>query len=147
MDYKIQLLSFLFSFLFGILFSFLSRYHYDLVYKLKSIWQYVLSFVFILDISFFYILALYFINNGVIHLYFVLLTFLGYAVEKKLYLVVKSRVKAIHLFAKTSQKWYNPYNNKGWLNEKESFKKSQKTAFVLVMLFGVNNIFFRRFHF
>lgn len=104
MDYKIQLISFLFSLLFGMLFSFFSRYHYNLVYKLKKIWQYLLSFLFILDVSLLYILLLYYINNGIVHIYFLAFTIMGYCLEKYSYNYVKCHVKAIHLFAKSSRK-------------------------------------------
>lgn len=104
MDYKIQLLSFLFSFLFGILFSIMSKMHYDLVYRLKKWLQYIFTFLFILDVSLFYILILYYINHGVVHLYFIALTFVGYYVEKKLTPYVKCHVKAMHLFAKYFEK-------------------------------------------
>lgn len=93
MDNRIQLLSFFFSFLYGILFSFLSRYHYKLVNQLKSWFRYLLTILFILDISLLYILLLYYINHGVVHLYFLIVTFLGYVLEHYIYLFVKKYVK------------------------------------------------------
>lgn len=93
MNNHIQLLSFLFSFLFGIFFSFVSVYHYHMVYSLKKVFRYFLTGLFILDISLFYILCLYYINSGVVHIYFVVVTLLGYLVEKKLHSVVKKYVK------------------------------------------------------
>ncbi len=94
MDNGIQLLSFAISFLFGIGFSFVSRYHYDLVYKLSIIPKYVLTFLFILDISLFYILLLYYINHGVVHIYFVCVTLIGYVLERKIVAFVKKNVKS-----------------------------------------------------
>ena len=100
MDYKLQLLSFFVSFLFGIFFSFTSRFHYNLVFKLKKILRYLLTFLYILDISLFYILIMYYINHGNVHLYFVFLTFLGYYVEPYLTLSVKKSVKFKSYIAK-----------------------------------------------
>ena len=39
MDYQLQLLSFLISFLFGLFFSFTSRVHYNFVFSLKMVWH------------------------------------------------------------------------------------------------------------
>ena len=93
MENQVQLLSFLISFLYGILFSFLSRYHYKMVYSLKCFMRYILTFFFILDISLFYILVLYYVNYGVVHIYFLIVTFLGYLFEKFLFPYVKKYVK------------------------------------------------------
>lgn len=93
MDNSIQLISFFSSFLFGIFFSFVSRYHYNMVVSLKKVFQYLLTFLFILDVSLFYILILYYINDGVVHLYFIVVTVIGYLVEKKIFQFVKKNVK------------------------------------------------------
>lgn len=100
----IQLLSFLSSFLFGIFFSFVSRYHYDMVSSLKKVFQYFLTFLFILDISLFYILIMYYINDGVVHLYFIAVTFIGYLVEKKIFQSVKKYVKYCPFIEKLTHK-------------------------------------------
>lgn len=104
MDNSIQILSFLVSFVFGFLFSLLSRYHYDMVYSLKKIMRYVLTFLFILDMSLLYILILYYVNEGVVHLYFVIVTFLGYGLEKYCNRHVKKNVKWCYPIAKFFQK-------------------------------------------
>jgi len=104
MDYKIQLLSFLLSFLFGIFFSFVSQFHYDLVFSLKKFMRYLLTFLFILDISLGYILMMYYINDGVIHLYFVGVTLLGYGCEKYFTNYVKKYVKRMPIIAKYFRK-------------------------------------------
>ena len=94
MDYQLQLISFLVSFLFGLFFSFTSRVHYQFVFSLKKISKYVLTFLFILDISLFYILLLYYINHGVVHIYFVCVTLIGYVLERKIVAFVKKNVKS-----------------------------------------------------
>lgn len=104
MDNQIQLLSFLFSFLFGIFFSFTGRYHYKMVFSLKKMFRYFLTFLYILDISLMYIVIMYYINQGVIHLYFVIITFFGYALEKKIYSYVKKYVKSCHSIANPFRK-------------------------------------------
>lgn len=96
MTNKVQLLSFFLSFVFGILFSLFSHYHYRMVFSLKKIFRYVLTFLFILDISFCYILFMYYVNHGVVHIYFVIVTLIGYCVEKKIHQNVKKYVKFCH---------------------------------------------------
>ena len=104
MDYRIQLFSFFLSFLFGVFFSFVSRFHYEMVFSLKKIFRYLLTFLFILDISLFYILLMYYVNHGNLHVYFVFITFLGYFVEKPLILYVKNHVKLFAIIAKYRHK-------------------------------------------
>ncbi|MCI8467756.1 MAG: hypothetical protein HFI08_06200 [Bacilli bacterium] len=100
MDYQLQLLSFLISFLFGLFFSFTSRVHYNFVFSLKKLWRYILTGLFILDIALFYVLLMYYFNHGIVHIYFVGVTFIGYFIEKRLTLYVKKYVKSIPLIAK-----------------------------------------------
>lgn len=100
MENGVQLLSFFISFLYGIFFALVSRYHYKLVFSLKWVFRYILTFLFILDVSLFYILLLYYINQGVVHLYFLIITFLGYAFERYLFPIVKKYVKSCHFIEK-----------------------------------------------
>jgi len=93
MNHILQLLSFLVSFLFGIIFSFISRYHYNMVFKLSKMPRYVLTVLFILDVSLAYILLLYYVNHGIVHIYFVVVTLIGYLFENKITSFVKRNVK------------------------------------------------------
>ncbi len=99
MDYKIQLISFLFSFLFGIFFYIVSKLNYKLVWKYSVVWRYLITLVFILDVALLYVLAMYHINYGVIHIYFILVLFLGFFLadiyEKKLRKLCKIKVKKL----------------------------------------------------
>jgi hypothetical protein len=78
MDIKIQLLSFLFSFLFGIFFYFTSFINYKMIKNYSVIFRYLISLFYALDIALLYILMMYKINYGVIHIYFVMILFVGY---------------------------------------------------------------------
>ncbi len=100
MNNSIQLLSFLLSFLFGICFSFASHYHYEMVSHLKKVPRYVLTFLFILDVSLFYVLIMYYLNNGVIHIYFVIVTLVGYCLEGKITSLIKKRFKLFNFSKK-----------------------------------------------
>lgn len=78
MDYKIQLLSFAFSFLYGLFFYYTGFFNYHFIKKSPILLQYLISFVYILDIVLLYILILYKINYGVVHVYFLIFLFLGF---------------------------------------------------------------------
>lgn len=78
MNYKLQLLSFLVSFLFGIFFYFTSLLNYKIIKKHSVVLQYMITFAYILDISLLYILLMYKVNYGIIHIYFVGMLFLGF---------------------------------------------------------------------
>jgi hypothetical protein len=99
MDYKIQLLSFLFSFIFGIFFYITSFLNYKMINKYNVILRYLITIAFIIDISLLYILMMYKINYGVIHIYFVMVLFIGYYIGfrycKKFRKICKIRSKKL----------------------------------------------------
>ena len=78
MKLDIQIYSFLYSFIFGIIFYFLLDVFNKLVFKLKKVLKFFISVIFILLIASVYFLGLLFINNGVIHIYFLLSILVGY---------------------------------------------------------------------
>lgn len=78
MNYKIQLISLLFSFIFGVFFYLSSLLNYKLIKKHHIIVKYLITFVYIIDIALLYVLFMYKINYGIIHIYFIVLLFLGY---------------------------------------------------------------------
>lgn len=78
MNYKLQLLSFLVSFLFGIFFYFTSLLNHKIIKKHSIVLQYMITFIYILDISLLYILLMYKVNYGIIHVYFIGMLFLGF---------------------------------------------------------------------
>ena len=88
MNYKLQLISLIFSFIFGIFFYFSSLLNYKFIKKHSIFIKYGITFVYIVDIALLYILFMYKINYGVVHVYFILLLFCGFlfgwAYSKKL---------------------------------------------------------------
>lgn len=81
MDYKIQIISFIFSFIFGIFFYMTSLLNYRLITKYPKIIKYIITIIYVLDIALLYVLFMYKINYGVIHIYFVIVLFLGFFVS------------------------------------------------------------------
>ncbi len=78
MDYKIQLISLIFSFFYGIFFYITGYFNYNLLKKSNLVLQYIISFFYALDVALLYILLMYKINYGVIHIYFVGILVIGY---------------------------------------------------------------------
>lgn len=78
MNLKIQIFSLLFSFFFGVFFSFLVNINYKLLFCRSRLFQYILTFVFIIDNALFYFYLLMIINNGVIHNYFYIMVIVGF---------------------------------------------------------------------
>ena len=95
MNYKIQLISFLFSFIFGGFFYLTSKLNYRLIWKFSVLFRYLITIVYILDIALLYIMFMYRINNGIIHIYFLLMLFFGFFVtgifSKKLKKICKTK--------------------------------------------------------
>lgn len=77
MNLKIQLLSLGFSFVFGIFFILLVKTNYRFLFLSKKIVKVLSSFFFILDMALLYFLIIMWINQGVLHIYFLLMFFSG----------------------------------------------------------------------
>ena len=69
MNYKLQLLSFLVSFLFGIFFYFTSLLNHKMIQNQPIFMKYIVTFLYILVISLLYVLLMYKVNYGIIHIY------------------------------------------------------------------------------
>ena len=75
---KIQIFSLIYSFLYGIFIFFLLEVNYKLLYTGKIIYRVIISFLFVMFISLLYFYGLLKINNGIIHIYFLIVMFTGY---------------------------------------------------------------------
>lgn len=80
----IQIKSIIFSFIYGAFFSFLLNLNYKFIYYSKGILKILINAFFILDNVFLYFIILRFINNGIVHFYFLLSMFLGYLSVNKM---------------------------------------------------------------
>lgn len=91
MTLKVQINTFLISIVFGILFSMFI----NLVYKEKLI-NIIFSFFIVVIFSILYFLILLYMNNAIIHPYFILATLIGYFLEK----IIKKIIKKICIILK-----------------------------------------------
>ena len=82
---RIQIYSLLFSFFYGILVFFLLELNYKLLYTGKMLYKIIISFLFVMFISLLYFYGLLKINNGIIHIYFLIVMFKGYMLSFVIY--------------------------------------------------------------
>ena len=78
MKLDIQIYSFISSFLFGLVFYFLLDIFNKLICKVNIVLKIIFSFLFVIALASLYFLILLFVNNGVVHIYFLLLILVGY---------------------------------------------------------------------
>ena len=89
---EIQLKSIVFSFLYGVFFSILLNINYKFIYFSKGIKKIILNLFFVIDNTFLYFIILRYLNNGVLHAYFLLSIVLGFfSVNKLTSKLLKSR--------------------------------------------------------
>lgn len=72
MSLEMQLLSFIFSFGYGIIVSYFYNLNYNFIYKSSILYKIVINFLFCINMGLIYFLLMRVINNGVIHIYFVI---------------------------------------------------------------------------
>lgn len=82
---RIQIYSLLFSFFYGIFVFFLLELNYKLLYTGKMLYKIIISFLFVMFISLLYFYGLLKINNGIIHIYFLIVMFTGYMLSFVIY--------------------------------------------------------------
>ena len=80
MNLKIQIFSLFFSFIYGVFFSFFTNFNYKYIFHTRKIFRIVFTIIFVVSMSFLYFIIINVINNGVIHLYFLLLILFGFYV-------------------------------------------------------------------
>ncbi len=97
MDYKVQIVSFIFSFIFGGFFYYTSLLNYKLIKHMTKFWKYFVSIIYIVDVTLLYVLIMFKINYGVIHVYFLLTLFLGFIIASFFNKKLGSHVKTFIL--------------------------------------------------
>lgn len=95
-ELKLQIASLLFSYIFGVFLAFSSALNYLFIKNklVKIIFTFLITVVYVL----LYFIGLTYINDGYLHLYFILMVTLGYLSE--IFFIKK-------IFVKVKRKWYN----------------------------------------
>ena len=78
MELSIQLKVLTVSFVYGILFSYLIKIQYKFLFDSKLFYKILITLLFIFDNCLLYFLILRTINNGIFHIYFLLVLVLGF---------------------------------------------------------------------
>lgn len=78
MELGIQLKTLIFSFAYGILFSYLLKLNYKYLFDSKLVYKIIITILFVFNTCLLYFLGLRLINNGVFHVYFLLILIIGY---------------------------------------------------------------------
>ena len=72
MNVKLQIISIIFSICFGLAFSFFTNVNYKFLFSKKIFLKTIFTIIYILDAALIYFIVMKKINNGVIHLYFLI---------------------------------------------------------------------------
>ena len=75
--------------LFTFFISFLTRWHFHVILSNSIIMKYLSTILFMIDVVLGYVIIMYHINQGVIHIYFLLFVFFGFILENILHKYVK----------------------------------------------------------
>lgn len=81
MNLKIQIISLLFSFFYGVAFSFLVNINYELLFKKRKKYRIIYTLIFVLIMALLYFFLLQKINNGIIHVYFLMIILIGFYIS------------------------------------------------------------------
>lgn len=81
MDLHTQVVTLLFSLGYGILFATILDMIHKPLFKLKTMWQILLSFLLVIGSAFLYFFILLNLNKAILHPYFILLFLLGFVLE------------------------------------------------------------------
>ena len=91
MNLIIQIQSLFYSFLYGLFVSILFNLCYKMIFVKNLILRLIINLLYSIIIYFLYFYFLYKINNGIIHIYFFIVTLIGFFTYNRLF--VKMRVK------------------------------------------------------
>ncbi len=78
MNSYIQLICLIISFIYGYFLCIANEFNKLLIKDKNIILKFVISLLYLFNISLVYVVFLYYINSGVLHMYFILLILLGY---------------------------------------------------------------------
>lgn len=99
MNYKIQIISLIYSFCYGIAFNFFNDLNEKISVKNK-IWNIIILFFFIIVNALLYITILYKINFGTFHIYFLFMLMMGFYLANFLKKFISKNVKTCNILKK-----------------------------------------------
>ena len=101
MNIKIQIYSFIFSFFMGIFLYIISLLNYKIIFKKKTYLKFLYTLLVMLDYNLIFLVGLYYINDGIIHIYFIITLIIAFLISVK---IMPRVIKSDKLF---KIEWYN----------------------------------------
>ena len=83
MDLLVQVKSLVFSFCFGIIFSIIVSFFNSKLYNTRVRYQIINAFLISIITCLIYFICIKKINNGIVHIYFILMIIIGFYIEKR----------------------------------------------------------------
>ena len=83
MNSYVQLFCLVFSFVYGLVICLLNNFNYKLLKNKNLFLKFFISGLYVFDMSLLYIVILYIVNDGILHIYFVLMLLFGYILTLK----------------------------------------------------------------
>lgn len=80
MNSYIQLASLVLSFIYGVILYYLNKFNIKIIKGKNIILKSIICLLYTFDISLLYVVILYNLNNGILHIYFVLCILFGYGI-------------------------------------------------------------------
>lgn len=110
MNSQIQLIALTASYLFGFIFYYLYKLNYAIIKNKKKFYQSLITILFMYNIVLIYIILIFYINNGIFHLYFFFMMILGFYTNYRLTKKMLKNVKFCAVIEKIKKKCYTIKN-------------------------------------
>ena len=106
MTAKTQIIVLSFSFLFGFIFQYLNLLNINIIKNKNKFFRSFITIMFMYNIVLIYLICLYKLNNGIFHIYFLIMLILGYISSKKFTKKMSNNQKIQKIIANISKKCY-----------------------------------------
>ena len=93
MNLDTQILSILFSFIYGVIVSYLYNLNYNFIYYNSYLYRISINILFCTDLALIYFILIKIINNGIIHIYFIISFLCGFILFSKRYKILRNIIK------------------------------------------------------
>ena len=93
MNLEEQLLSLIFSITYGIIISYFYNLNYKFLYKTDILYKILINFLFITNVMLAYFILLLKINDGIIHIYLLIISIITFLIFSEKYKKVRNFIK------------------------------------------------------
>lgn len=93
MNLEQQLLSLIYSLIYGIVSAYLYNLNYKFIYKTDILYRILINFLFVTNLFLLYFIFLSMINDGIIHIYLLLVSLASFLIFSKKYKSLRNIIK------------------------------------------------------